>query len=205
MLNYSILDLIMNYLAHQFLSFQNPDIQIGNLYGEIVRGKNFDQFSGDIRKGILLHRSIDSFTDSHDIVKASSQKFHQKYSKYAPIIVDVVYDYFLIKNWSTYSSIDFEDFVSNCYSLFQEELDQFPEKLQFIISHLLRYDWFHNYQNLSGIQETLKGISNRSKFENKIDQAIFEIELNYDALNQEFQEFFPQLIQHCQDFIKSTP
>lgn len=194
----------MNYLAHQFLSFQNTDIQLGNLYGEISRGKDYENFQGDVRKGILLHRSIDSFTDAHEIVKKSSKKFHEKYGKFSPIIIDVVYDYFLIKNWKTYTDLDFEEFVKDCYSLFHQEMPHFPEKLQNIVSHLLRYDWFHNYQNLEGIQETLKGIKHRSKFENNIDEAIVEIQENYDILNQEFNEFFPELMEHCQIFIDQT-
>jgi acyl carrier protein phosphodiesterase len=194
----------MNYLAHQFLSFQNTDIQIGNLYGEISRGKDYEKFQGDLRKGILLHRSIDSFTDSHEIVKESSKKFHEKYGKFSPIIIDVVYDYFLIKNWKTYTELDFEEFVNDCYFLFHQEMPHFPSKLQNIVSHLLRYDWFHNYQTLEGIQETLRGIKNRSKFENNIDEAILEIQENYDALNQEFNEFYPELMEHCQIFIDQT-
>lgn len=192
----------MNFLAHQYLSFQNPEIQIGNLYGEIVRGKDFENFPGNIRKGILLHRSIDTFTDAHEIVKKSSQKFHEKYGKYSPIIVDVIYDYFLIKNWKTYNDQDFETFVSDCYALFQSELENFPEQLQFIVNHLIKYDWFHNYQTLEGVESTLKGISQRSKFENNIYKAVREVQLNEEELNEEFNLFFPELIAHCKLFLE---
>lgn len=192
----------MNFLAHQYLSFQNPEIQIGNLYGEIVRGKDFENFPGNIRKGILLHRSIDTFTDAHEIVKKSSQKFHENYGKYSPIIVDVIYDYFLIKNWETYSDQDFEAFVSDCYALFQSELENFPEELQFIVNHLIKYDWFHNYQTLEGVESTLKGISQRSKFENNIYKAVREVQLNEEELNEEFNLFFPELINHCKLFLE---
>lgn len=191
----------MNYLAHQFLSFQNTDIQLGNLYGEIVRGKDFENYQGDIQKGILLHRAIDTFTDGHEIVKKSSKKFHDQYGKFSPIIIDVVYDYYLIQNWKTFTNLDFEQFVQNCYTLFHQELPKFPEKLQFIVSHLLRYDWFHNYASFEGIEETLRGIKNRSKFDNQIDLAIREIERFDKELNEEFLEFFPELMQHCKEFV----
>lgn len=194
----------MNYLAHQFLSFQNADLQLGNLYGEIVRGKDFENFTGDIRKGILLHRSIDTFTDAHEIVKKSSKKFHDKYGKYAPIIVDVVYDYYLIKNWHRFTDLDFEEFTENAYQLFRTHFEEFPPKLQYIMKHLLDYDWFHNYQSLEGIGKTLNGISQRSKFQNNIGSSVKEIEENYEELNQEFQAFFPELIQHCQNFISNS-
>ncbi|MET3731810.1 acyl carrier protein phosphodiesterase [Moheibacter stercoris] len=194
----------MNYLAHQFLSFQNADLQLGNLYGEIVRGKDFENFTGDLRKGILLHRSIDTFTDAHEIVKKSSKKFHDKYGKYAPIIVDVVYDYYLIKNWHRFTDLDFEEFTENAYQLFRMHFDEFPPKLQYIMKHLLDYDWFHNYQSLEGIGKTLNGISQRSKFQNNIGSSVKEIEENYEELDQEFQAFFPELIQHCQNFISNS-
>lgn len=194
----------MNYLAHQFLSFQNADLQLGNLYGEIVRGKDFENFTGDLRKGILLHRSIDTFTDAHEIVKKSSKKFHDKYGKYAPIIVDVVYDYYLIKNWHRFTDLDFEEFTENAYQLFRTHFEEFPPKLQYIMKHLLDYDWFHNYQSLEGIGKTLNGISQRSKFQNNIGSSVKEIEENYEELNQEFQAFFPELIQHCQNFISNS-
>src|SRR5690606_4431081 len=173
-----------------------------NLYGEIVRGKDFENFPGNIRKGILLHRSIDTFTDAHEIVKKSSQKFHENYGKYSPIIVDVIYDYFLIKNWKTYNDQDFEAFVSDCYALFQSELENFPEQLQFIVNHLIKYDWFHNYQTLEGVESTLKGISQRSKFENNIYKAVQEVQLNEEELNEEFNLFFPELINHCKLFLE---
>jgi len=193
----------MNYLAHQFLSFREPEIQLGNLYGEISRGKDFQDYPADLQKGILLHRSIDSFTDGHQIVKESTKKFHEKYGKYAPIIVDVTYDYFLIKNWQTYTELDFEEYVSECYQLFRNHFESFPDKLQFIVSHLLKYDWFHNYQTLDGIQQTLNGISQRSKFENSIGHSVIEIEKYKDELNEEFQLFFPELVTHCKLFLES--
>lgn len=194
----------MNYLAHQFLSFQNADLQLGNLYGEIVRGKDFENFTGDLRKGILLHRSIDTFTDANEIVKKSSKKFHDKYGKYAPIIVDVVYDYYLIKNWHLFTDLDFEEFTENAYQLFRTHFEEFPPKLQYIIKHLLDYDWFHNYQSLEGIGKTLDGISQRSKFQNNIGASVKEIKENYEELNQEFQVFFPELVQHCRNFIANS-
>lgn len=193
----------MNFLAHQYLSFQQEHLQIGNLFGEIVRGKDYLDFSEGLQKGILLHRHIDTFTDAHPMVKESSKKFHQHYGKYAPVIVDVVYDYFLIKNWSKYSEQAFEEFVSSCYDLFRKHFDDFPSPLQLIIDHLLKYDWFHNYTHIDGIKKTLDGISQRSKFKNYMGQADREIILYENELNEEFNAFFPDIIQSCSDFLNS--
>lgn len=55
----------MNYLAHIFLSGADRQIQVGNFIGDFVKGKNYQQYPEKIREGILLHRQIDTFTDSH--------------------------------------------------------------------------------------------------------------------------------------------
>lgn len=191
----------MNFVAHQYLSFENQSLQIGNLLGEIVKGNQYIRYKDEIQKGILLHRSIDSFTDSHDIVKQSSSYFHQTQHKFAPIIIDVIYDYFLIKHWNNFSEIPFENFKSNCYQLFKDEYNSFPKKLQETIFYLLKYDWFENYSTIEGVQKTLKGIGSRTKYQNNLHQIIPEFEKNYSNLENDFQNFFPQLQSHCKKFV----
>lgn len=193
----------MNFVAHQLLSFDNTEIQIGNLFGEVIRGKDFKNFKGDRQKGILLHRQIDTFTDDHDIVKKSTQKFHERYGKYAPVIVDVIYDYLLILNWKKFSEKPYNAFVKDCYDLFQKHYGEFTADLQFMVNHMVKHDWFGNYATAAGIRQTLKGISQRSKFENNISTAVEEMEMYQEELNSEFLEFFPQLIIHCKTFINS--
>lgn len=193
----------MNFVAHQLLSFKKPEIQIGNLFGEVVRGKDFENFEGERQKGILLHRQIDTFTDDHDVVKRSTQKFHERYGKYAPVIVDVLYDYILISNWNKFSDEPYSKFVSNCYNLFRNHFEEFPSDLQFMVKHLLKNDWFGNYATIEGIQQTLKGISQRSKFKNNISTAVEELQLYKEELEAEFHEFFPEITAHCKTFINS--
>ncbi len=191
----------MNLVAHQLLSFQNRALQIGNLLGETVKGKQYLAYSIKIQQGILLHRAIDSYTDSHPIVKQSSSYFHETQHKFAPIIIDVVYDYFLIKHWNKFSEIPFEEFKDNCYQLFRDENDTFPDKLQNTIYYLLKYDWFNNYSTIEGVQRTLEGIGSRTKFPNNLHEIIPEFEIHYTKLENDFLTFFPQLIHHCKNFL----
>ncbi|GGF08785.1 Acyl carrier protein phosphodiesterase [Chishuiella changwenlii] len=194
----------MNLVAHQYLSFGERGIQIGNLLGEIVKGNQYENFSEDVKTGILLHRTIDTFTDEHEIVKRSSSYFYESQHKYSPIVIDVIFDYFLIKHWDKFYKDSFENFKKSCYSLFEKEYDSLPKKLQETIYYLLKYDWFKNYSSIEGVQKTLKGIGNRSKFENNLHQVIPEFEKNYKKLEQDFLEFFPQLINCCQNYLGIT-
>lgn len=194
----------MNFLAHQYLSFDIPEIQLGNLYGEIVRGRDYQNFPKGIRDGILLHREIDSFTDSHPIVKNSTEFFHKNHGKYSPVIVDILYDYFLIKNWNSFSTVDYDEFVKKCYSLFEKNQATFPDSLRYIIHYLLKYDWFHTYSTVEGIGRTLKGISQRASFENSMGDAVEELVEFEKELENHFLLFFPELIKHCKDFLNES-
>lgn len=193
----------MNLVAHQYLSFNDVDLQIGNLLGEVVKGNQYKNFDTKISQGILLHRAIDSFTDSHPIVKKSSAKFHTTQHKYSPIIIDLMYDYFLIKNWNNFNNQSYQEFKNNCYKLFQNNLKEMPNSAQQMVAHLIKNDWFSNYTTLEGIQQTLVNISKRTSFKNNLHNSIHEMKANEKEIEQDFLVFFPDLIDYCKYFIHS--
>ena len=71
----------MNFLAHVFLSGNNENLILGNLIADSVKGKMIDLFADEVKKGILLHRMIDTYTDNHAIVKLSKMRLEPKYIK----------------------------------------------------------------------------------------------------------------------------
>ena len=60
---------LMNYLAHAYLSFNIPEILVGNLISDFVKGKRKLDYPPGIRTGITLHRAIDTFTDTHPAIR----------------------------------------------------------------------------------------------------------------------------------------
>ncbi|TWP23850.1 DUF479 domain-containing protein [Apibacter muscae] len=194
----------MNIVAHQFLSFNIPDIQIGNILGEVVRGKDYQNYPQSIATGILLHRHIDSFTDSHPIVKETTSIFHKSYGKFAPIITDVIYDYFLIKNWHLFYKEPFYDFKNSCYNLVNSLEILVPKNLEVFLISLINDDWFDKYKSLEGIEWTLHNLTKRSKFKHLIQDmgySIKEIYLQEKNIENQFLLFFPELEEYCKEFI----
>ncbi|MEQ8424061.1 MAG: DUF479 domain-containing protein, partial [Cyclobacteriaceae bacterium] len=91
----------MNFLAHIYLSGDNAQLMIGNFIGDFVKGKNLSaRYNPDVVLGIELHRAIDEYTDSHDVVQKSKVRLRPKYRHYSGVIVDMFYDHFLAKNWN---------------------------------------------------------------------------------------------------------
>lgn len=191
----------MNLVAHQLLSFNEPAIQAGNHLGEVVKGK-ITGFPQLICKGIALHRHIDSFTDNHYIVKKSTLRLHKDYKKYAPILVDIFYDYLLIKNWKKFSEINFNTFKQQCYKTLLEYAAYYPAPLKKQTHAMVHHDWFSKYGTLEGVELTLKNIARRARFENNMHMAIKTLYLEEEKFNTEFLIFFPEILKSCETFLK---
>ncbi len=95
----------MNYLAHFFLAENTPESLLGNLLGDFVKGSAVNLYPQEIIKGIYLHRKVDSYTDSHAIVRSSKSLVCSQRRRFAGVLIDVFYDHFLAKNWREYSEV----------------------------------------------------------------------------------------------------
>lgn len=194
----------MNLVTHQLLSFDNPDWQVGNHLGEIVKGKKYLDYPPGIQKGILLHRFIDSYSDSHPIVKNSTSKLHKNYSKFSPIIIDVYYDFLLIKNWELFSSEDFESFKTKCYQVLKDSEHLYPPKLLKFTQALIKYDWFEKYKTYEGLEITLTNMGSRTTFQNNMHMAVRDLYLNETSLEEDFLLFMPDIVRECKIFLEIT-
>ena len=85
----------MNYLAHAYLSFADPDILAGNMISDFVKGKKKFDYPVRIQTGITLHRKIDEYTDSHPATRQAKEILKKTAGPYAGAFVDIVYDHFL--------------------------------------------------------------------------------------------------------------
>ena len=86
----------MNYLAHAYLSFNEPEILVGNMISDFIKGKQKFTYSPGIQNGIQLHRMIDHFTDTHPATHEAKQYFKPAVGLYAGAFMDIVYDHLRI-------------------------------------------------------------------------------------------------------------
>ncbi|KPM33510.1 Acyl carrier protein phosphodiesterase [Croceitalea dokdonensis DOKDO 023] len=188
----------MNFLAHIYLSFDEPEVTLGNFFADHIRGNHYKHLPNTVQKGILLHREIDTFTDAHDLHKQSSRRLYANYGHYSRVIVDIYYDHFLAKNWTSYSHIRLETYVSNFYDLLQRHYDILPEKTKHMLPYMIKENWLLNYANLTGISRVLEGMNRRTKNKSKMNYAILDLERGYSEFESEFTAFFEELITFSQ-------
>ena len=184
----------MNFLAHIYLSGDNDLIKIGNFMADGIRGKQFETYPYEIQKGIILHRAIDTFTDSHPIFRQSTKRLHQYYHHYAGVIVDILYDHFLAKNWDNYSSVKLEDFVNQFYKSLQDNKNVLSPRAIAIMPILMEENWLFMYRSNEGINHILTQMDRRTKNQSKMRFATSELVEFYSEFEGEFTEFFTELI-----------
>ena len=186
----------MNFLAHLYLSKNNPNIMIGNFIADHIKGNNYEGFSKEIQQGIFLHRAIDTYTDAHALVRKSKRRLHKRYGHYGGVIIDIFYDYFLAKNWAKYSEIPFDIFTDAVNKMFSEVSDDLPIKSQEFIKYMIAYNLLFNYQFEEGIEKVLNGMNQRTKGKSKMNLAIEDLK----ELNKEFEEDFMLFFEDLRNF-----
>lgn len=184
----------MNFLAHLYLSGDDPKIMLGNFIGDFVRGRDLkEQFGERIAMGIELHRAIDEFTDKHQVVKQSKNRLWPNYRHYAAVIVDIYYDHFLAANWSHYSSVPLEQYAADAYKIIDDHLDILPEQVKYMMPYMTKGNWLLNYAKVEGIHRALTGMSRRATFESRMEQSVVDLQAHYSEFESEFMQFFPEL------------
>lgn len=184
----------MNYLAHIYLSGDNELVTIGNFIADGIKGKSYKTYSIDIQKGILLHRHIDTFTDAHETVRLSTKRLHKKYSHYSGVIIDILYDHFLAKNWKNYCSVPLEDYIDHFYDSLERNYEILPSRIQKMMPYMLADNWLVSYASIEGISRVLDGMNRRTKNRSSMNEAVVELEAFYTEFENEFSSFFDELI-----------
>ncbi|MBN7818506.1 ACP phosphodiesterase [Bowmanella yangjiangensis] len=186
----------MNYLAHLFLAQPTADSQMGNLLGDFCRGVDISQFSSPVLAGLANHRKVDRFTDSHPEVRACKALFSARRRRFAGIALDVLFDHFLIRHWSRYSSQPFDVFCQASYQRLAERLEHMPLRMQRVVGSMIEQHWLAHYTSLAGVGQALDRIAGRIRFANEFVGSVEEIERYYPAFEAGFTAFFPELLRH---------
>ena len=188
----------MNVLAHIYLSGDSDKIIIGNYIGDYVKGRDYLNYPDLIRKGIILHRHIDGFTDRHPVVHRSKLLFSGKFHKYSGVIVDIIYDHFLTREWDFFSRKPLESVTNNFYRALVNNYEILPDNVKKMMPFFIIHNWIESYQTVQGIRHVLKTLSKRSTLPDETRFAIKTLKKNYYSLEDDFMEFFPQLIDYVE-------
>jgi len=186
----------LNFLAHTLFAQGNAERIAGQFCGDFIRGSDLSHYPDGIQQGIRRHRRIDAFTDRHPAVKATHHLFEPPVRRFAGIVTDVVFDYYLAINWDSYSDVPIEQHVATVHAALNTMHDQLPADLQRFSHFLQRENILLGNLNYSGVEITLERLSKRSPKFAPMAQGAAIAWQHEPTLLAAFNEFFPELVSN---------
>ena len=193
----------MNYLAHLALSYTSAGLVVGNFIGDHVRNKDLAQFTKEVQLGVDMHRSIDSFTDTHTASIAIREKLFEDYRHISRILVDMYYDHFLAVYFERFHHQSLETFSVKITALLQKHKDIMPSSAQGYLRGMQTQNWLLEYSSVAGIDVILNKMANRSGLQ-PLQTGANTLERHYDFFKTHFLKFYPELMGHCDSFKKEA-
>lgn len=184
----------MNYLAHLYLADPTPESMLGNVMADFVKGRAVDALPPAVRAGVLLHRQVDRFTDTHPVTNRSVGRIKERWGWYSGILIDVFYDHFLALDWDRYSPQPLRAFIDHAHAVLLTQQALMTAEMRAVVQRMVRDDRLMSYIRLDGIEQTLLRISRLiRRRQANLERAMDDLRQHFDGLRSDFHEFFPQL------------
>ena len=193
----------MNYLFHLYLSGDDPDILTGNFMGDFVKGPLGDAYPPPLRRGIELHRRIDSFAQNHPQFTRSRLRLGREFGLYRGILVDLFYDHFLATGWAEFSKEPLAAYLLRARGIVEARRSSLPERLQGIVPVIFE-DMIPSYLEVEGVGRALARMSKRVRRENPLALGGRELTRHYRELHEDFREFLPAARQFAADLLQGV-
>lgn len=162
----------MNFLAHLYLSGESGDVKTGNFIGDFVKGREYMDYPDGIRDGILMHRHLDRFNDTHPAFKEIRKMLRPICHLYSGIVADLFTDHFLASGWNFYSGQPLSEFAESVYDLLLKNFSLLPRRVQQFMPVMIRHKRLESYATLEGIEDSLEIMRKHTSLQSDTMQII---------------------------------
>ena len=146
-----------------------------------------------VRKGIWLHRHIDSTIDAFDAVVELRNAIPKPYRRYAGIIIDLGLDHELAIRWNRYSDISLEAFDIGVREMLARHDSLVPRKLRSFMNYADRRGLFAAYRDEKQILRSISGIGRRFLRPNPLHRVTDIWDELKPAMATCFEQAYPEI------------
>ena len=173
----------MNFLGHSRISME-IDIKTtyGNFTGDFYKGRLENiMLPSDVKNGLLLHRKIDSISDTGNLLTVEIDK---RFSIFRGVISDVIIDHFLALEWEMLFKEELNDSIKLIYRELDRYKDIYPEHFTEVYEWITKNNILYSYKDPENIKRTFIGISNRVRRGGILTEAYEELMKKYDLFHR---------------------
>lgn len=193
----------MNFLAHVHLSGGIPELIVGNLVADEYKGKKYLELNQGLVNGVVLHRKIDFFTDTHAEISKAKKWLVPYTGRYSSIALDVILDHFLSRHWQQFNPNSLELDVKNTHDLIMGHKHLVNERSAEFLNILVFNKWLVSYLDLNDLTRIFAQMSRRFGV-NELNNSVLGLKENYAELENLFLRFYPEIVSLSNNYINST-
>jgi acyl carrier protein phosphodiesterase len=188
----------MNHLAHALLAEPgDEEFALGSALGDFCHGRPNPAWPPARRAGLRFHRGVDRFTDAHPEVLAARRRFDPPLRRYAGILVDVWFDYVLVRTWNRYSAEPLPAFSKRWLALLDRREPELPSAMRRFLTWMHAHGLPTAYGDATTIDAVLHGLAARLSRPSPVATALPALEARSAVLQRHFEVFFPALQAHA--------
>ncbi len=189
----------MNHLAHFHLAAPQPELIVGNLLGDYVKGPLSNPCPHNFHLGIKLHRAVDGYTDRHAIVRRSHRRFDREFRRYAPLMTDIIFDHFLARCWAEFHEVPLARFHDEIFLTIDGYRRHLPDAARRWLDHMAASRALVRHRHPVFVHKSFVHLSKRLTRSNPLADGFEQFRNHEDGLEADFREFYPGL----RDFVRS--
>lgn len=186
----------MNYLGHLLVAPSQGLLTLGNLLGDGFKGRVAGIGPAELQLGVMLHRELDRYTDSHPAVLRAMARLSPERRRVAGALVDMFFDHFLANETNALDEV-----LAREWALASEHSSLLPEPLRGLPERMLNSRWIGSYRSIEGLGVVLIRMGQRRRFVLPLEGAEEELRLHYEALGEDFRAFFPDVAAFTKEAI----
>ena len=190
----------MNFLAHAMLAGDHPALIVGGVIGDWIKGPLPGVLPDDLARGVALHRAIDSFAESQPAFRRSRSRISAARRRYAGVLVDVIYDHLLARNWDAVHHQSLGEYCSEVYSLIKVRMNDLPISSHPALMMMAKEDWLTSYAQIEGIADVVLRMSRRARQPNPLANGELEFLSDVDGFSGDYRDWLADTKVFCQSW-----
>jgi acyl carrier protein phosphodiesterase len=183
----------MNFLAHFQLAWPDEALIAGGLEGDFCKGPLHGRLHPAIERGVRLHRAIDAYTDAHPGIAALREHFPAPIRRYAGILVDISFDHFLTRHWSSFNEVSLGHFNTGVYRVLANWNGRLAPASQAMAARLIDHDILNRYHDWHAVPASAERVGQRLRRGNPLVGVQRHLDPLVPLLEQAFLDFYPDL------------
>ncbi|WED24339.1 ACP phosphodiesterase [Vibrio sp. JC009] len=192
----------MNFLAHLHIADTLDSDLAANLLGDFVKGDPYKSYPAYIADGIKLHRFVDSYTDSHQVMKTAKGFFPAEVRRFSPIALDLYWDHCLASGWAEFHQQSLADFCLQAEERVRSVNNiHLPEQYLRVTERMWKMKWLESYADFATLEIALERMSTRSPRMKKLAHCFETLEQSDDELSQLFPLLYTDVLKACREFV----